>query len=123
MLRLYRENCPGWEMHPSSAAGWRPSYNPTRFPMRRAIQVYPALLRASWERAVAYRAVFFVSLLNAIFPLVMMSIWIGLAQDEPIAGYRAADFAGYYLAAILVRRITGVGIVQEIERLVQTGEL
>ncbi|MCS7062320.1 MAG: ABC-2 family transporter protein, partial [Anaerolineae bacterium] len=85
--------------------------------------VYCALLRAYWERAAVYRAVFAVSLLNAIFPLVMMSIWIGMAQNGPVAGFEGPDFAGYYLAAILVRRITGVGIVQDVERLVRTGEL
>lgn len=89
----------------------------------RILKVYPALLRAAWERAAAYRAVFAVSLLNAIFPLVMMSIWIGMAQDGPVAGYEATDFAGYYLAAVLVRRITGVGIAQDVERLILTGEL
>ncbi len=89
----------------------------------RVISIYPALLRAYWERAAAYRAVFVVSLLNAIFPLVMMSIWIGMAQDEPVAGFTATDFAGYYLAAVLVRRVTGVGIVQDVERLVRSGEL
>jgi len=89
----------------------------------RALRAYPALLHAYWERAVTYRAVFVVALLNAAFPLVMMAIWIGMAQEGPIAGYTAADFAGYYLSAVLVRRATGVGIVQDIERLVRTGEL
>jgi len=89
----------------------------------RILRIYPALLRAYWERAAAYRAVFMVSLLNAVFPLVMMAIWIGMAQEGPVAGYTAADFAGYYLAAVLVRRVTGVGIVQDVERLIRTGEL
>ncbi len=91
--------------------------------LTRLLVIYPALLRAYWERAVAYRAVFAVSLLNAIFPLVMMAIWIGMAQDGPVAGFSAPDFAGYYLAAVLVRRLTGVGIVQDAERLVRSGEL
>jgi ABC-2 type transport system permease protein len=89
----------------------------------RALKAYPALLRAYWERAVTYRAVFVIALLNAAFPLVMMAIWIGMAQDGPVAGYTAADFASYYLSAILVRRATGVGIMQDAERMVRTGEL
>lgn len=99
----------------------RPAGRPGR--LTRWAVIYRALLRAYWERAAAYRAVFAVSLLNAIFPLVMMSIWIGMAQDGPVAGFTPADFAGYYLAAILVRRVTGVGIVQDIDRLVRSGEL
>ena len=89
----------------------------------RALTAYPALLCAYWERAVAYRAVFVVALLNAAFPLVMMAIWIGMAQTGPVAGYTAVDFASYYLSAVLVRRITSVGIVSDVERLVRTGEL
>ena len=89
----------------------------------RALKAYPALLRAYWERAVTYRAVFVIALLNAAFPLVMMAIWIGMAQDGPVAGYTAVDFASYYLSAILVRRATGVGIMQDAERMVRTGEL
>jgi len=89
----------------------------------RALTAYPALLCAYWERAVTYRAVFVVALLNAAFPLVMMAIWIGMAQTGPVAGYTAVDFASYYLSAVLVRRITSVGIVSDVERLVRTGEL
>ena len=89
----------------------------------RTLKIYPALLRAYWERAVAYRAVFAISVVSAMFPLVLMSIWIGMAQDGPVAGLNAADFAGYYLAAILVRRLTGVATVHELEELVRTGNL
>jgi ABC-2 type transport system permease protein len=89
----------------------------------RALRIYPALLHAYWQRALVYRAGCFIWVINAAFPLVMMAIWISLAQDGPIAGYSAADFAAYYLAAILVRRVTGCGIVLEIENLVRTGEL
>jgi ABC-2 type transport system permease protein len=91
--------------------------------MIRTLKIYPALLRAYWQRTLVYRAVFLVWIVNAAFPLVMMSIWVGLSQGSPIAGYSAADFVGYYLGAILVRRITGCGIVYDLENLVRTGEL
>jgi ABC-2 type transport system permease protein len=89
----------------------------------RALKIYPALMRAYWARALIYRAVFAVSIMTAMFPLVMMSIWIAMAQTGPIAGYGPADFAGYYLAAILVRRITGCAIAPDVEHLVRSGEL
>lgn len=91
--------------------------------MIRTLRVYPVLLRAYWQRALIYRAVLLVWIVNAAFPLVMMAIWISLAQDGPIGGYNSRDFVAYYLAAILVRRITGCGIVQDFENLVRTGEL
>ena len=90
--------------------------------MMRTLRIYPALLRAYWYRALMYRAVFVIWIINASFPLVMMSIWVGLAQSGNISGYSAADFIAYYLAAILVRRVTAVGIVQDLENLVRTGE-
>jgi ABC-2 type transport system permease protein len=61
------------------------------------LMAYPTLLHAYWERAVTYRVVFVVALLNAAFPLVMMAIWIGMAQAGPVAGYTATDFASYYI--------------------------
>jgi ABC-2 type transport system permease protein len=91
--------------------------------MKRILKVYPTLLRAYWHRALMYRIVFLISLLNAAFPLVMMFIWIGMSQGGEIGGYQSADFVTYYLLAILVRRITAVGIVQDLENLVRTGDL
>lgn len=87
------------------------------------MKIYPALLRAYWQRSLMYRAVYAIWLVNAAFPLVMMAIWANLAQESPIQGFGSTDFIGYYLAAILVRRITGVGIVRELENLIRTGEL
>lgn len=46
-----------------------------------------------------------------------------MAQDGPAAGLNVGDFAGYYLAAILVRRLTGVSTVHETENMVRTGNL
>ena len=91
--------------------------------MLRILRIYPALLRAYWHRSIIYRAAYIVWIVNTAFPLVMMAIWISLAQGGPIQGYSTTDFVGYYLAAILVRRITGCGIIKDIEDLVRTGEL
>jgi hypothetical protein len=41
----------------------------------RTPRVYPTLLRAYWERALVYRAVFVVSVISAMFPLALMAIW------------------------------------------------
>lgn len=91
--------------------------------MLRTLKIYPALLRVYWYRTIIYRATYVIWLVNTAFPLVMMAIWINLAQGGPIQGYNAADFVGYYLATILVRRITGCGIINDLEGLIRTGEL
>lgn len=70
-----------------------------------------------------YRAVLVVALLNAAFPLVMMAIWIELAREAPIAGFSAGDFVGYYLAAVLARRVTAASITMDLERVIHSGEL
>lgn len=93
------------------------------YAMLRTLKIYPALLRAYWHRSIIYRAAYIVWIVNTAFPLVMMAIWISLAQGGPIQGYSATDFVGYYLAAILVRRITACGIIADLEGLVRTGEL
>ncbi len=91
--------------------------------MRRTLRIYPVLLRAYWHLATAYRAVYVAWVVNTSFPLVMMAIWVGLAQGGPVQGYGAADFAAYYLAAVVVRRVTNCGIVADVEDLVRTGAL
>ncbi len=91
--------------------------------MLRTLKIYPVLLRAYWYRSMIYRATYVIWLVNTAFPLVMMAIWISLAQGGPIQGYSATDFVGYYLAAILVRRITNCGIVADLENLIRTGGL
>jgi ABC-2 type transport system permease protein len=53
----------------------------------------------------------------------MMAIWSALAKDGAVSGYTSVDFIGYYLVAIVVRRITSCNIVPDIENMVRTGEL
>lgn len=89
----------------------------------RALRAYPALTRAAWAHAIAYRAVLVVALLNAAFPLVMMAIWVELAREAPIGGFNAGDFVGYYLAAVLMRRMTAASITMDLERVIHSGEL
>ena len=91
--------------------------------VKRILSVYPALLRVYWKRVMVYRAARFIWLINAAFPLVMMSIWSTLANDGAISGYTSADFIAYYLIAILVQRITSCNMVPDIENTIRTGEL
>lgn len=89
----------------------------------RTLNAYPALLHAYLMQALVYRAMFIVWNINAIFPLMMMFIWLALVGNGTIVGYSKSDFAAYYLAVILVRRITNCWIVQDIDDLIRTGEL
>lgn len=91
--------------------------------MLRTLRAYPVLLRASFARALVYRAEMIIFIFTGTMPLVMMFIWLTLAGDGEINGFTSNDFVAYYLGALLVRRITGTWIVWDFDALIRKGEL
>lgn len=91
--------------------------------MFRALKAYPTLLRAYWQRAIEYRFQIVLWLLNGTFPLVLMLVWITIARERSINGFDANAFIGYYLGVVLVRRITLIWVLDDIEQPIRTGEL
>jgi ABC-2 type transport system permease protein len=70
-----------------------------------------------------YRAEVIIWMLAASLPLIMMLIWMGLAEDGPVGSYSAQDFAVYFLAVFFVRQLTVVWVIWELEREIRLGEL
>ena len=70
-----------------------------------------------------YRAEMVVWILSGSLPLIMMLIWIGLAEDGPVGGYTAPDFAAYFLMVFLVRQATVVWVLWDLDREIRLGEL
>ena len=62
-------------------------------------------------------------LLGLLLPLVMMMVWLTLSEAGPVAGYDSTTFVSYYLMVILVRRLTGVWIIWDMDREIRLGEL
>lgn len=91
--------------------------------MLRFFRAYPSLLCAYWARALEYRVQALIWFLVGTYPLVMMAVWIGIAQGGTIAGYDASDFIAYYLGVTWMRRITYLWILDDIEERIRTGEL
>ncbi len=91
--------------------------------MLQSFRVYPTLLRAYWQLALEYRVQIVIWTLTGTYPLVMMSVWLNLAQGGEIGGFGPAQFVGYYLAVVWIRRITYIWIINELEEHVRTGEL
>ena len=89
----------------------------------RAIKAYPALLRAGFVSAVAYRAEFLIWMFSTNMPLVMLAIWAAAARSSPIGGYSQQGFVAYYLAALLVRLMTGAWVVWEMTMEIRGGTL
>ena len=91
--------------------------------MRRTLRAAPTLLRVGFSEAVAYRAEFLVWLLSTNMPLVMLALWSAVARDGPVGRFTQADFAAYYLAALVVRLMTGAWVVWELNFEIRQGTL
>ena len=87
----------------------------------RSWRAFPTLLRVGVAEAVAYRAEFAVWLLTTTLPLVMLALWTEVARDGPVADYTAADFTAYYLAAFVVRQLTGCWVTWDMNREIKEG--
>ncbi|HEY4769898.1 MAG TPA: ABC transporter permease, partial [Myxococcales bacterium] len=79
--------------------------------MIRVLRLYPQLLRTGFAEAVAYRAEFLIWMFSTNMPLVMLAIWAAAARSGPVGSYSQEGFAAYYLAALLVRLMTGAWVV------------
>jgi ABC-2 type transport system permease protein len=56
-------------------------------------------------------------------PLVMLALWRAVARDAPVGRFGQADFTAYYLAALVVRLLTGAWVVWELTFEIRQGTL
>ena len=89
----------------------------------RALRAVPTLLRVGLADAVAYRAEMLVWLLSTTMPLVMLALWTAVARDAPVGRFGQQDFTAYYLAALVVRLMTGAWVVWELTFEIRQGTL
>lgn len=82
-----------------------------------------ALFRAGWGNAVAYRAEIVIWMLTGTLPLVMMTVWLSIAEGGPVGNFQPGDFVSYYLGTVFVRQMTGVWIIWDLDRAIRLGEL
>jgi ABC-2 type transport system permease protein len=91
--------------------------------LRAAAKAYPALLRAGFAAAVAYRAEFLIWMFSTNMPLIMLALWAAVARSGPVGAYTQAGFAAYYLCTLLVRLLTGSWVVWELTMEIRQGTL
>ncbi len=91
--------------------------------MRRALRAIPTLVRVGLAEAVAYRAEMLVWLLSTTMPLVMLALMTAVARDAPVGRFGEADFTAYYLAALVVRLMTGAWVIWEVNFEIRGGTL
>ena len=80
----------------------------------RTLRALPTLWRVGVAETVAYRAEFLVWILTTTQPLIMLGLWTSVAQLQPFTNYSAADFVAYFLAALIVRQLTGNWVAWQI---------
>jgi len=81
------------------------------------------MLRVGLAEAVAYRAEFVVWLLSTNMPLVMLALWTAVARDAPVGRFGQRDFVAYFLAALVVRLMTGAWVIWEVNQEIRQGTL
>jgi ABC-2 type transport system permease protein len=89
----------------------------------RTLRAIPTLLRVGVAETVAYRAEFLVWILTTTQPLIMMGLWTSVARGSSFKRYTAQDFVAYYLAALIVRQLTGNWVAWQISEEIRTGTM
>jgi ABC-2 type transport system permease protein len=91
--------------------------------VRRTLRAVPTLLRVGLAEAVAYRAEMLVWLLSTTMPLVMLALMSAVAREGPVGRFGQAEFTAYYLAALVVRLLTGAWVIWEVNFEIRQGTL
>ena len=91
--------------------------------MRRAFALVAGLWKLGAAETLAYRASLIVWIASTTFPLISLVLWRALAEDGPIGGWQQQDFDSYFVAAFLVRQLTAVWVVWDLDRQIRTGDL
>jgi ABC-2 type transport system permease protein len=84
---------------------------------------YAALMRRSVAAMFEYRASLVIWMMVNVTPLVMLAVWFSLSDGGPVAGYTQSDFVSYYLLLALVRQMTSVWVIWELDSDIRHGEL
>ncbi len=87
------------------------------------IHKYLALTRRAMGIMLEYRAAMLVWMLSLSFPLVMLAVWLSLAQDGPVGSFSAGDFIAYYVLGLYVRQLTSVWVAWELDYEIRHGDL
>jgi ABC-2 type transport system permease protein len=91
--------------------------------MRRTLRAVPTLVRVGLAEAVSYRAELLVWLLSTTMPLVMLALMTAVAREGPIGRFGREEFTAYYLAALVVRLLTGAWVIWEVNFEIRQGTL
>lgn len=84
----------------------------------------PDLARVSIARHVAYRAEMTIWILTSTLPLIMLALWNAVAEQQgTVGGMGPAEMSRYFAATLVVRQLTGVWLLWELNHEIRTGKL
>lgn len=87
------------------------------------LKKYRALTRRSLDVMIEYRASILIWFIVGTFPLVMLAVWLSMAEDGPIGTYNAGDFVSYYLLALYIRQMTSAWVSWVLDGEIREGVL
>jgi len=93
---------------------------------RATVRALPTLLRIGLLEAIAYRGEMIVWMLATTMPLVMLALWAAVARDAPggvVGRYGEPQFVAYFLAAFIVRQLTGAWVFYTMNFEIRDGTL
>ena len=91
--------------------------------MSHVLRALPDMLRVGAAGVVAYRAEMTIWILSATMPLIMLALWNAVAAGGPIAGLDQVELARYFACTLLVRQLTSVWLVWELNYEIRSGRL
>jgi ABC-2 type transport system permease protein len=87
------------------------------------LKKYAALGRAAWAITVEYRAQTVIWMMYSILMVIMLVVWLSIAEGGSINGYTPADFVTYFMIGWLVRNLTAVWASWELDFAIREGRL
>ena len=91
--------------------------------VRNSVRALPTLLRIGVYDAIAYRGEMLIWMLATTMPLVMLALWSAVARDAPVGRYGQPQFVAYFLAAFIVRQLTGAWVFYVMNFEIRDGSL
>ena len=82
-----------------------------------------AEFRACWNLVIEYRLQVLIWILTIVLPLIMLAGWLSIAESGPVGSYDKTAFIAYYLAALIVRNMTGMWFIWEMDSEMRLGTL
>jgi len=88
------------------------------------VRAYPQMLRASMQVTLAYRGRLMFLLTGALFPMLMLFVWLTVeAGGQTAPGWDVSRFVSYYAAAAVVYNLTSSEISWSWDKDMRSGEL